>query len=69
MSSSSWHQKPPSDVRSLKDAIRAAERLRGDLKLIVQVNASDWDKVILVDEIYRLRRSGGRSSSSGDSQS
>jgi hypothetical protein len=60
MSAKDWHEKPPPDVRSLKDAIRAAEQLRGDLRFIVQVHASDWDKVILVDEIYRLRRSGGR---------
>jgi hypothetical protein len=57
--SRSWHQKPPPDVRSLKDAIAAAERLRSDLRLVVQVHASDWDKVILVDELYRLRRTAG----------
>ena len=51
----SWNKKPPSTVRSLKDAIKDAERLRGDLRLIVHVRVSDWDKVILADEIYRLR--------------
>ena len=58
--SKDWHEKPPTNVRSLKDAIRAAEFLRGDLRLVAQVYAWDWDKVILVDEIYRLRRSHER---------
>ena len=40
----------------MKMAIKDAERMRGELRFISQVLASDWDKVILTDEIYRLRR-------------
>lgn len=49
-----WHRKPPAEVRSLTDAIQSAERREADLALIVQVHASDWDTVILSDEVKRL---------------
>lgn len=65
--SKDWHEKPPPTVRSLKDAIRSAEQRRSDLRLIVQVHPWDWDTVILVDEIYRLRRSGGKHDGDADS--
>lgn len=50
-----WHKKPPARVRNSIMALADAERLRGDLPNVVQVYARDWDKVILADEIYRLR--------------
>jgi hypothetical protein len=49
-----WHCKPPSNVRSVNDALAYAERLRLDLPQIIQVRAIDWDEVILADEIKRL---------------
>ena len=51
-----WHEKPPPEVRSVADAMNSADRQKRDLPRIVQVYASDWDKVILADEIDRLRR-------------
>lgn len=51
-----WHRKPPPDVRSVSDALRDADRMRRELPLIVQVYARDWDRVILADELDRLRR-------------
>lgn len=51
-----WHRKPPPDVRSVSDALRSADQRRRDLPRIVQVYASDWDEVILADEVDRLRR-------------
>lgn len=51
-----WHEKPPADARSVGDALRSADQKRRDLPLIVQVRASDWDEVILADEVYRLRQ-------------
>jgi len=50
-----WHKKPPERVRSVADALEDAERLRKELPVIVQVRAMDWDKVILADEIERLK--------------
>jgi hypothetical protein len=49
-----WHRKPPKAVRSVDDALAAAQRLRQELPRTVQVHASDWDLVILADEIMRL---------------
>ena len=51
-----WHRKPPATVRSVSDALRDADRMKRDLPRVVQVRASDWDKVILADELDRLRR-------------
>lgn len=51
-----WHIKPPPSVRSVEDALKRAKRKRQDLPLVVQVFASDWDLVILADEIKRLRK-------------
>lgn len=48
-----WHTKPPETVRSVADALKDAERLRKELPNTVQVCASDWDKVILADELKR----------------
>jgi hypothetical protein len=50
-----WHKKPPPEARSVNDALQDAVRLRRELPLTVQVHASDWDKVILADEILSLR--------------
>ncbi len=50
-----WHEKPPARVRNSVVAIADAERLRNELPHVVQVYARDWDKVILADEIYRLK--------------
>jgi hypothetical protein len=50
-----WHKKPPAEIRSVEDALRDAERQRYELPLVVQVYAYEWDKVILADEIHRLR--------------
>ena len=49
-----WHEKPPSTVRSVADAMKDAERQRRELPYVVQVYARDWDKVILADEVLRL---------------
>lgn len=50
-----WHKKPPKKIRSVDDAMLDAERQRNDLPHVVQVYARDWDKVILADEVARLR--------------
>lgn len=50
-----FHRKPAQHERSVAEAIISAERSRTDLPQIVQVHARDWDTVILVDEVYRLR--------------
>jgi hypothetical protein len=50
-----WHEKPPPEARSVNDALKDAVRLRRELPLTVQVQASDWDKVILADELLRVR--------------
>ena len=49
-----WHEKPPPEVRSVRDALHSAEQRRRDLPLVVQVRAYDWDEVILADEVKRL---------------
>ena len=51
-----WNKKPPNKVRSVNDALVLAELKRSELPDIVQVYASDWDRIILADEIYRLRK-------------
>lgn len=51
-----WHKKPPSAIRSVTDAVLRAEKDRKELPLVVQVYPSDWDRVILADELYRLNR-------------
>lgn len=51
-----WHKKPINKVRSVDDAMCDAERQRKELPHVVQVYARDWDKVILADEIIRLRK-------------
>ncbi len=56
-----WHKKPPAMVRSVDDALIDADRLRRELPLVVQVKAQDWDKVILADEVWRLRSPSTRS--------
>jgi len=50
-----WHTKPPKDIRSVDDAMKAAEQKREELPQVVQVLPSDWDNIILYDEIIRLR--------------
>ena len=50
-----WHKKPPRNIRSVDDALKDAERQRNELPHVVQVYARDWDKVILADEIKRIR--------------
>jgi len=50
-----WHTKPPKAVRSINDAMRDASRMRRELPKTVQVLARDWDKVILADEINKLK--------------
>ena len=50
-----WHKKPPKKIRSVDDAMLDAERQRNDLPHVVQVYARDWDKVMLADEVARLR--------------
>jgi 5'-deoxynucleotidase YfbR-like HD superfamily hydrolase len=41
--------------RTLADALRNANRLRGELPLLIQPSASDYDIVTLADEIESLR--------------
>jgi len=55
-STTDWHVKPPPSVRSVDDALRSAERNRRELPIIVQVYASDWDKVILADKLDEQAR-------------
>ena len=43
------------EERSLADAISAAEKLEREMPFIVQILPSDWDKIILADEVKRLR--------------
>lgn len=53
-----YYKKPLPEDRSVEDAILWAEQCREDFcnKHVVQVRSSDWDRIILTDEIYRLRR-------------
>jgi hypothetical protein len=50
-----FYRKPFPHERSVEDAIVFAELKRTELPKVVQVYASDWDRVILTDEIYKLR--------------
>ena len=51
-----WHTKPPKSVRSVEDALRRAEVNKEEIPHIVQVLATDWDLVLLADEVKRLRK-------------
>ncbi len=51
-----FHRKPLPNERTIEDALRSAEQKRKELPLVVQVYASDWDTIVLADEIYRLRQ-------------
>lgn len=42
--------------RTLSDALEAAKKLELELPEIVQVVPSDWDTVILTNEVLRLRK-------------
>lgn len=50
-----WHEKPPSSVRSINDALASAEQDKDDFRHLVQVLPSDWDKVILADALVKTR--------------
>ena len=49
-----WNKKPPREIRSVQDALDRADKLQNDLPNTVQVSSSDWDLVILADEVRRL---------------
>ena len=41
---------------TLDEALRRAKQTEEDLPRIIQVNVSDWDNVVLADEVRRLRK-------------
>ena len=49
------NKRPSSRKRTVNMAIRAARKSEAELPRIIQVKASDWDTVILADEVCRLR--------------
>jgi len=56
MTRADFHIKPSPNERTIEDALWLAEKKRLELPQVVQVYATDWDPVILADEIYRLRQ-------------
>lgn len=50
-----YHKKPTKKERSVQDAINHAAVKADALTKCVQVKASDWDLVILADEVARLQ--------------
>jgi hypothetical protein len=50
-----YHKKPTKKERSVQNAIDHAAIVADRLPKIIQVKASDWDLVILADEVARLQ--------------
>lgn len=57
---SDFHKKPTTRQRSVEDALARADRDKVSLPQTIQVSASDWDRVILADEIKKLRKKVAR---------